>query len=163
MSGRALLSRRSVDGVGAWGWFLVAVMAFLVLLGIGSRAWGDLNVTLIERTPRYDYDAAKNRPEPNDLVTFHGHVINWSDATVSPEYVWKIDSVEVEAGVLVDLAGGEERVVDLDWVWVEGDHTVSLTVDPYDVVVEGSESNNTVEDRFTGRRRGAAGCNRANS
>lgn len=85
----------------------------IVLTGTPRNLWADLNVTLIERTARYNYDALKNHPEPNDIVMFHGHVINWLGAIVSPEYLWKIDDVPVEAGIIPDLAPGEERILDL--------------------------------------------------
>jgi len=116
-------------------------------MGTPCTIWGDLNVTLIERTPRYDYDASKNQPEPNDIVTFHGHIINWSGTTVSPEYVWKIDGVPVEEGAISNLAPIEERILVLEWVWTDGDHFVSLTVDPQNLIAESSEENNLVEDR----------------
>ncbi len=113
----------------------------------GAREATDLNVTLIERTPRYNYDAAKNRPEPGDLVTFHGHIKNWgSDALAAVDYRWQIDDVTVATSTLANLAGGEERVVTQQWVWVAGDHRVKLTVDPADLISELSESNNAIED-----------------
>ena len=81
-----------------------------VLLGLPAPTWAveeDLNVTLIERTPKYDYDVTKNMPEPGDVVTFHGHVRYWGDAS-SPvldtvTYQWKIDDQVVGTGTLTDF------------------------------------------------------------
>jgi len=108
----------------------------------------DLDVTFIERTPRYDYDAPKNNPEPGDAVTFSGHVIGWGDVLV-PEvaYQWLIDGSVVAQGVLTNLGAGQERVLDLAWSWTAGSHTVKLVVDPAGLIVELSELNNEVEDR----------------
>ena len=109
--------------------------------------FADLDVTLIERLPRYDYDALKNKPDPNDMVSFRGHVINWSGSLVSPGYLWKIDGETVEQGTVVDLAPEEERPLVLDWQWRDGDHTVSLVVDPNNAIAESSENNNAITDR----------------
>lgn len=42
----------------------------------------DLDVTYIERLPRYDYDAPKNNPVPGDSVTFQGHIKYWGVSTL---------------------------------------------------------------------------------
>ena len=110
----------------------------------------DLNVTYIERLPRYNYDAAKNNPAPGDLVTFRGHVRNWSNWTPQAEYWWLIDGQVVERGVLSDLLPDEERVLERQWTWQGGDHQVKLVVDPYNEIVESSEVNNFVDDRTNG-------------
>ena len=110
----------------------------------------DLDVTYIERTPRYDYDAPTNNPAPGDRVTFRGHVRNWGDVTPSAHYRWEIDGVMVSAGVLHDLWPDEQRVVEQDWIWRSGPHTVRLVVDPTDLIAETSEQNNAVSDRIDG-------------
>lgn len=110
----------------------------------------DLNVTYIERTPRYDYDAAKNAPAPGDVVTFVGHVRNWGDATPSAAYRWELDGVEVASGTLADLLSDEERTVSWQWTWDPAPHRVRLVVDPANAVAEESELNNAVEDRTDG-------------
>ena len=124
---------------------LCYIVIILVVSIISANA--DLNVTLIERLPRYDYDAAQNNPDPNDMVSFHGHVINWSGNTVSPVYVWEIDGKVVEEDIITDLAPSQEQIVVLDWQWQEGNHTVKLTIDPEDIITESSETNNAIEDR----------------
>jgi plastocyanin len=111
----------------------------------------DIDVTLIERTPRYDFDAAKNNPEVGDVVTFTGHIIGWGSATVpAVGYQWLIDGNVVESGTLTGLGGGEERTVTRTWTWVDGNHTVKLVADPAGLVTELSEVNNAIEDRING-------------
>ena len=106
----------------------------------------DIDVTYIERTPRYDYDAEKNNPESGDIVTFHGHIINWSDTTESVEYMWLIDYDEYGGGE-VELSPGQKIVITTEWEWEDGNHTVCLIADPYDDIEESSEDNNEVCDR----------------
>jgi hypothetical protein len=110
----------------------------------------DLDVTWIERTPRYNYDAAKNNPAPGDLVTFRGHIKNWDNVTPSADYRWLIDGNIMGGGTLTDLQPNEERVVTLQWPWQAGPHRVKLVVDPDALVPEFSEMNNSVEDRTDG-------------
>jgi hypothetical protein len=111
----------------------------------------DLDVTLIERTPRYDYDATKNNPDPGDTVTFHGHIKHWGDTTLaSVEYRWQLDGSTVESGALTNLTPGEERVITRQWTWQAGNHTINLTVDPNNLITERSEVNNEIEDRTNG-------------
>lgn len=108
----------------------------------------DLDVTLIERTPRYDYDAAKSNPYVGDNVTFSGHLKNWGTiALPSVEYRWQVDGATVATGTLTNVAAGEERVVTRQWVWQAGDHWIKLTADPNNLVSEFSEVNNEIEDR----------------
>lgn len=108
----------------------------------------DLNVTHIERTPRYDYDAPKGWPEPGDTVTFHAHVRNWGNATVpSADYVWAVDGVPLMSGTLASLLPGEDRVVEYSWTWQDGPHTIGFTIDPENLVPEIVEENNEIVDR----------------
>ncbi|MBI9017973.1 MAG: PQQ-binding-like beta-propeller repeat protein [Phycisphaerae bacterium] len=123
-------------------WGLLFALVFT-----GSVAFGDLDVTLIERYPRYDYDAVKNNPEPGDIVTFKGHIINWSQQASEVEYVWLIDG-ELAQEDATEIAGGAEEVVELEWMWAAGDHTVELIADPYDMIAELSEDNNSIEDHI---------------
>lgn len=109
----------------------------------------DLDVTHIERTPRYDYDAAKNNPAPGDVVTFHAHVRSWGSSPLAAVgYRWQIDGATVATGTLTNLSPGEERVVTRDWTWLAGDHWVQFTADPANAIAESSEANNEIEDRI---------------
>jgi hypothetical protein len=110
----------------------------------------DLDVTYIERTPRYNYDAPKNNPVPGDQVTFTGHIHTWNDSVPSAVYIWKLDGVQVSSGTLTNLSAGQESLVTLQWTWQAGPHTVSLTVDPSNGIAESSELNNNITDRTDG-------------
>jgi hypothetical protein len=108
----------------------------------------DLDVTFIERLPRYDYDAAQNNPEPGDTVTFNGHIKHWGDTELTEvDYVWFMDGTPVPVDTLTNLQPGEERVVTWQWTWESGEHTIKLVVDPENEIAELSEENNVVEDR----------------
>lgn len=108
----------------------------------------DLDVTFIERLPRYAYDAPKNNPEVGETVTFLGHIKCWDGVLPSVAYRWLIDGVAANEGFLTDLAVNEERVVTQEWIWQPGDHWVMLVVDPDGAVGEFSEANNAREDRI---------------
>lgn len=110
----------------------------------------DLDVTYIERTPRYDYDAPKNNPEPGDKVTFRGHIRAWGPPPKNAEYRWELDGQLIAKGTLDNLQTGEDRVLTQDWVWGKGPHTIALIVDPDNKVVERSEVNNRIVDRTDG-------------
>ncbi|MBN1916658.1 MAG: right-handed parallel beta-helix repeat-containing protein [Verrucomicrobia bacterium] len=111
----------------------------------------DLDVPLIERTPRYDYDATKNDPAPGDTVTFHGHVKLWGTSGLSSvAYRWELDGEELSSGTMTNLAAGEERVLTQTWTWQSDRHTVKLIVDPANAIAERSETNNSVEDYTDG-------------
>ena len=130
-----------------------ACAAPLLLLGTPAAAHGaaDLDVTFIERTPRYDYDAAQNNPLPGELVTFHGHIRNWGPDTVAAVgYRWQLDGQTVATGTLSNVAPGEERVVTWSWEWSPDDHWIKLTADPENAVSESSEANNEIADRTNG-------------
>ncbi len=84
-----------------------ALLAALAFTALAAGQTHDLNVTLIERTPKYDYDATPNMPAAGDTVTFHGHIRHWGDAATTPlpavEYAWKIDGAIVATGTLADF------------------------------------------------------------
>ena len=108
----------------------------------------DFDVTCIERTPRYNYDATKNNPAPGDLVTFTGHIRNWGDtAGASVAYRWQLDGVTVATGTLANFAAGQERTVTWQWNWQTGSHYIKLTADPSSQFTELSEQNNERTDR----------------
>ncbi len=110
----------------------------------------DLDVTYIERTPRYNYNAAKNNPAPGETVTFVGHIRTWQESVPSVDYVWHLDGEPVSHGTLTNLSAGQESVVTLQWIWQAGPHNISLTVDPANGIAESSELNNKVSDRTDG-------------
>ncbi len=107
----------------------------------------DIDVTYIERLPRYDYDADKNNPEPGDTVTFNGHIRYWGHESLSgADYAWYLDDDLVYSGTLTGMSAGEEQIVTYEWTWESGSHRIKLMVDPEDKLDEASETNNSVED-----------------
>lgn len=108
----------------------------------------DLNVASIGRSPRYDYDQSQNQPLPGERVAFSGRVANRGSADTGRfSYEWRIDGERVSSGAFPNLAPGEMVEISMDWVWQSGAHTVSLALDPEDLVREVSQANNRVEDR----------------
>ena len=124
--------------------FAATVFSMIIFPSVSSAI--DYNATYIERTPRYDYDAAKNMPEPGDLVEFHGHIKNWSDSYQEVEYLFMIDD-EIYDWYYLELEAGVEGVATIEWEWSDGEHRVELIVDPDDYVAEESEDNNYISDR----------------
>lgn len=119
-------------------------------LSVLAARQDDLDVTYIQCTPRYNYDAAKNNPAPGDLVTFNGHIKNWDNYSPEVGYRWELDGIPVAYGTLSPMAPGEERVVTWQWNFANGPHQVKLIVDPNNLVPEASEVNNAIEDRTDG-------------
>ena len=137
---------RTTRAAAPWG----AVWSAVLLLAGSAPASGqatDLDVTYIERLPRYDYDAAKNQPAAGDAVTFRGHVENWGTTSFDAvPYRWQLDGVTVTSGTAA-IAAGQEALLQLPWTWQSGVHRVKLTVDADDTIDEVSETNNEIEDR----------------
>lgn len=107
----------------------------------------DLDVTYIERTPRYSRFEAKQWPDPGELVTFTAHIMNkGTQASGSFNFQWLIDGQVVSNGTIADLGAGQEKTRQKMWNWVDGRHTVAFRVDPGGFVAETAEVNNVVED-----------------
>lgn len=132
----------------------------------------DLDVTYIERLPRYrsnhgnlkyggkDYPyegiayelvTANNDPmwpPEGSTATFIGHIKNHgNEPTGEFTFVWTIDGKEVKSGKGFSLKPEEEFTDKLEWKWQNGAHTVALKVDEENVLQEISERNNKLEDR----------------
>jgi hypothetical protein len=108
----------------------------------------DLDVLFIERSPRYDYDAPKNRPAPGDPVVFTAHVRNWGNGDLaSAGYEWRVDGEVVQSGSIAGFAASTTREMQLGWLWQDGAHTVTFTTDPAGLIAEASEANNSRTDR----------------
>ena len=110
VAGSWCMMSRMIARCGLVARYAVVVVGVGLVVAEGPRALAvenDLDVTLIERTPKYDYDATKNMPEPGDVVAFHGHVRFWGDASSTPlasvGYRWEIDGVEVASGSITNF------------------------------------------------------------
>jgi len=110
----------------------------------------DLDVTYIERLPRYrsnhgnvGYDPKEKgvyllKPNSDPLwppkgtkATFKGHIVNKGPVESRPfKYEWLIDGKKKAGETHKGLKGAEEIVLDFEWRWQEGAHTVTLKVVP---------------------------------
>ena len=125
-----------------------------------TQSWGDhkpikpdmpdLDVTYIERLPRYrsnhmnvSYDPKERGiylVKPNDepvyppkgtKATFIAHVVNKGTVTSKPfKYEWLIDGKIKNKGNFDALRPGVEAVFNFEWRWEEGSHTVTFKVIP---------------------------------
>lgn len=125
----------------------------------------DLDVTFIERTPRYNRfnvtypnsyprlypgtELEKRDPVVGQEVTFIAHYKN-AGGVLSDNfnYKWFIDGVEVDSGTQSALAPGSVGSQTLNWNWETGDHDVKFQVDSSNQLTEISEDNNQLTERI---------------
>jgi len=134
----------------------------------------DLDVTYIERTPRYmpgpwvypdvgpQYmgignhrftdeelvSAHKQWPAEGEKVKFIAHVINKSDTASKPtRFDWKIDGKITASGKIPSIKPWQEFTTSVTWNWKNGAHTVAFEADPKNIINELCEQNNLIEDR----------------
>lgn len=113
---------------------------------------GDLDVLIIERTPRYeryevlDYRPTpenkdvmvghannkdrKHQPDPGETVTFAARVQNKGKATLGGQYRWLLDGKEVRSGSIEELEPREEACFRFKWRWDPADHDLTFQVTP---------------------------------
>ena len=134
----------------------------------------DLEVTFISRSPTYHRycviypqnkpilcpgtEQEQRWPGFGDTVTFTGHIANQGTEPSPPfTYIWAIDDLVVASGSLPALAPQQTTTVIYQWVWQHqsvgerllSDHTVTLTVDPDNLIPETHITNNSIRD-YTG-------------
>ncbi len=84
-----------------------ALLPILVGVAAAGAQTVDLDVTHIERTPKYNYDATKKWPDPGEIVTFHGFIRCWGDAgapnVASVQYAWRINGQVAGSGTLTNF------------------------------------------------------------
>jgi hypothetical protein len=110
----------------------------------------DLDVTFIERLPRYrgnhgnvGYDTKEKGvflqkpnsdpawPPAGTKATFKAHVVNKGPVASKPfRYEWLMDGKADGQGTHDALPPGAETVIDHPWVWRDGAHTVTFQVLP---------------------------------
>jgi len=130
----------------------------------------DLDVTFIERTPRYPPDGdwkyadtgecihfkedppVKHWPDRGEEVTFVAHVVNKGGApSIEVKYFWMLDGAtpagEGWSGTLKPLAPGEEATPQVEWQWSPDPHRILFMADPENALPEICERNNCREDQ----------------
>jgi hypothetical protein len=125
----------------------------------------DLDVTYIERTPRYPryyvlYDEGATNPHlegdqikmqrwplEGQTVTFYGHVVNKGLApSTAATWVMTLDGRPIGQGTLPALQPLDEQVVSAQWPWQSGRHQVRVMVDLRSDINEVTKTNNNVAD-----------------
>ena len=131
---------------------------------IGLKPEGvDLDVTVIERTPRYpnylvkyeasstkfyihpdQKDVKKRWPDKGEEVTFIGKIANkGTKYSQSFEYIWLLDGKKTgNTGTIEGLEPGEYAEVSMKWKWDMKPHVVQLIADPDNKITETFEQNN---------------------
>ena len=147
----------------------ILTLGFVLLLGILFLAGGasaviaspatdftDLDVTYIERTPRYPRDLRctagtpridypcpspqKQFPDPGEMVTFTAHISNKGNLPVSQfGFSWTVDGATVLQATHAWLPGSDQ-MESWQWAWQPGQHRIRLAVSsPGDAFVGNNE------------------------
>jgi len=109
----------------------------------------EVTLQFIQRLPSMDYvwgsqdPSREGWPEQGQMVTWRAHLRNWFQRSVTVEYAWLLDGVEVARGE-TDLSAGGGGFVDLPWTWTFQRHRLAFVLDPGDRLDEESEQNNTL-------------------
>ncbi|MEK7067460.1 MAG: LamG-like jellyroll fold domain-containing protein, partial [Patescibacteria group bacterium] len=130
----------------------------------------DLDVTYIERAPRYERynvqystynnasipvglaNAGQREPAPGETVTFIAHMQNRGSVNSGQfQYSWKINDAVVYSGVAPSLAAGASQTASYQWQWQNNpDFYVEFTIDANNAVSEEYEQNNSLRDKVNG-------------
>ncbi|MFH0770314.1 MAG: CARDB domain-containing protein [Candidatus Peregrinibacteria bacterium] len=117
----------------------------------------DLDVTYIERTPRYEsiwYGSLVDRLKPaiGEEVTLVAHIINRGRLGTPPsDYEWRLDGEVVSTGGIPALDPGQEFTASIPWAWAYADTVVSFFADAENRLQEKSEKNNLRVDKVNAR------------
>lgn len=119
----------------------------------------DLDLVYVERLPKYENDADKDRPAPGDKVQSVAHIINfgYKTAPAGAEVIFqlipdanrnfRLDAnerpVETQRTVIDrELKPREEITVTFDWIWTDEPTWVRVVVDPRGKFSEICNANN---------------------
>jgi hypothetical protein len=94
----------------------------------GRPDLADLDVTYIQRTPSYAYDASPNMPEPGKSVTYTAHVVNQGGRPLSSfRYHWLLDGKETGSGQSSsDLGTFDQMLVSVTLPWSTANHKLTF-------------------------------------
>lgn len=121
----------------------------------------DLDVTYIERTPRYyrycvEYSGLtshlcpgtednKRWPDIGETVTYTAHIVNKGDLPGSEfTYQWVVDDIIATTSAVHGILPGEEKTVEFKVTWQDTNQKIQLKVDPDNVINEFSKVNNNL-------------------
>lgn len=134
----------------------------------------DLDVTFIERSPRYipgpwvypqtgpQFMGVDNHvftekelrgehkqwPDEGETVTFTAHIANKSNTPApSCSFAWLLDGKEAITGTLPPIPPWQEVTQTCRWDWEGTPHTIAFTADTENAAQEICERNNFLEDR----------------
>jgi len=154
---------------------LLFVFASVLSCFAQDKALPDLDVTHIERTPKYtpgpwiypekgpqylgDPETKKpltpddlkgkyrQNPEPGEKVTFTAHVANQSD-TPAPAFAfeWYLDGKKIKEGTHGGIEPWGRATEAIEWTWDSQRHFIKFVADPANQIAELCEANNAVED-----------------
>lgn len=121
----------------------------------------DLDVTFIEREPRYfrycvEYqndlpklctgtENKKRWPDPGEAITYTAHIIN-KGSTESGQfrYQWLLDGVGVADSVGPSLNAGQETTIQYQTTWPSSPQKIQFLLDPENNLLEVVETNNSL-------------------
>jgi len=122
----------------------------------------DLDVTYIERVPRYyrycvNYlnglpqlcsgtEKNKRWPDVNEAITYTAHIINKGE-TSSPKfsYQWLVnDKIVASGNYYSSLGPKEEAKIQYETVWPSSPEKIQFKIDPENFIVETVETNNSL-------------------
>jgi hypothetical protein len=156
---------------------IFVVLTIFAVPGLAAEATPDVEVTYIERNPKYErywvnysgateysddfvpYEVdsaislanpgAKRWPDLDEPVTFTAHLLNRGSTSVSSfDFVWKIDGVIVNSGTYSGtFTPGDTMTFNLGWLWQSDRHTVTFEVILAD---DATPANNILTDYTDG-------------
>lgn len=130
-------------------------------LQVKAAAGADLDVTYIERIPRYyrycvEYpnglpqlcsgtETQKRWPDPGESIIYIAHLINKGD-TQSPnfDYQWLADGAVVATGSAAILPSGQEITVTYQTTFPSVPQSIQFKADPQNLISEAIKTNNAL-------------------
>ena len=90
----------------------------------------DLDVKFVQRTPSYDYDAAQNRPDFGETVTYVAHIANRGRSSSGPfTSTWFIDGTPAQPSATHPSLGVDgETTVEFTTTWSEMPYELKVAV-----------------------------------
>ncbi len=109
----------------------------------------DLTIGYIMRLPKIDYVWGSPHPETEGWpaegqnIIWEAKVKNWSNQDLNVQYRWLMDSVVVDTGT-VYIPSDSIISIDYPWNWTFQRHKLLIDIDPYNLINEEEEGNNSL-------------------